>query len=150
MEGSDLSDSPEISLSSPQKARTGPLIRPSQYESEVNGSVGGEKGWAERKGETEEEIEKRIEGAKRAEQREMVRRAARRGVVFGFVVEGDQGTMQHSNKDGHPKGRKHRDDKDTEPQKSAEPSRRKCEAIMQGQVVEPSFAKGDWAIRWRE
>lgn len=28
--------------------------------------------------------------------------------------------------------------------------RRKCEAVRQGQVVEPSFAKGDWAIRWRE
>ncbi|KAI8260276.1 hypothetical protein K4K58_002033 [Colletotrichum sp. SAR11_239] len=28
--------------------------------------------------------------------------------------------------------------------------RRKCEAVMQGKVVEPSFAKGDWAVRWRE
>ncbi|KAI1393948.1 uncharacterized protein F4822DRAFT_386502 [Hypoxylon trugodes] len=27
---------------------------------------------------------------------------------------------------------------------------RKCEAVMQGKVVEPSFAKGDWGIRWRE
>ncbi|KAI0020959.1 hypothetical protein F4780DRAFT_778950 [Xylariomycetidae sp. FL0641] len=27
---------------------------------------------------------------------------------------------------------------------------RKCEAVMQGKVVEPSFAKGDWAVRWRE
>lgn len=27
---------------------------------------------------------------------------------------------------------------------------RKCEAVMSGSVVEPSFAKGDWAIRWRE
>ncbi|RBR26936.1 uncharacterized protein FIESC28_00204 [Fusarium coffeatum] len=25
-----------------------------------------------------------------------------------------------------------------------------CEAVMSGKVVEPSFAKGDWAIRWRE
>jgi hypothetical protein len=25
-----------------------------------------------------------------------------------------------------------------------------CEAIMNGKVVEPSFAKGDWGIRWRE
>ncbi|KAK2775893.1 hypothetical protein CKAH01_12702 [Colletotrichum kahawae] len=28
--------------------------------------------------------------------------------------------------------------------------RRKCEAVMQGKVVEPSYAKGDWAVRWRE
>jgi hypothetical protein len=28
--------------------------------------------------------------------------------------------------------------------------RRKCEAVMGASVVEASFAKGDWAIRWRE
>ncbi|KAI3399937.1 hypothetical protein diail_5093 [Diaporthe ilicicola] len=28
--------------------------------------------------------------------------------------------------------------------------RRKCEAVMNGKVVEPSFAKGDWSVRWRE
>lgn len=28
--------------------------------------------------------------------------------------------------------------------------KRLCEAVMSGKVVEPSFAKGDWAIRWRE
>lgn len=28
--------------------------------------------------------------------------------------------------------------------------RRLCEAVMAGKVVEPSFAKGDWSIRWRE
>ncbi|KAF2740067.1 hypothetical protein EJ04DRAFT_482749 [Polyplosphaeria fusca] len=27
---------------------------------------------------------------------------------------------------------------------------RLCEAVMQGKVVEPSYAKGNWAIRWRE
>lgn len=26
----------------------------------------------------------------------------------------------------------------------------KCEAVMHGKVVEPSFVKGDWAVRWRE
>ncbi|KAI1779612.1 hypothetical protein F4818DRAFT_399947 [Hypoxylon cercidicola] len=26
----------------------------------------------------------------------------------------------------------------------------KCEAVAQGKVVEPSFAKGDWGVRWRE
>lgn len=28
--------------------------------------------------------------------------------------------------------------------------RRKCEAVMNGKVVEPSFAKGPFSIRWRE
>ncbi|KAL1591889.1 hypothetical protein SLS60_011481 [Paraconiothyrium brasiliense] len=28
--------------------------------------------------------------------------------------------------------------------------KRKCEAVMKGVVVESSFAKGDWGIRWRE
>jgi hypothetical protein len=28
--------------------------------------------------------------------------------------------------------------------------RRKCEAVMKGVVVEASFAKGEWGIRWRE
>ncbi|RBQ79898.1 hypothetical protein FVER14953_08554 [Fusarium verticillioides] len=31
-----------------------------------------------------------------------------------------------------------------------EGEKRLCEAVMAGKIVEPSFAKGDWAIRWRE
>jgi hypothetical protein len=31
-----------------------------------------------------------------------------------------------------------------------EEEKRKCEAVMKGTVVEASFAKGEWAIRWRE
>jgi hypothetical protein len=106
--------------------RSGTRIRPAQDVSEVNGSVGGEKGWAERTEETKEMARRRIEGQKRVQQKEMVRCAARRGVVFGFVT-GDAST----------------DEKD-------ENSKRKCEAVMQGKIVEPSFAKGDWGIRWRE
>ncbi|KAF6816740.1 hypothetical protein CMUS01_12222 [Colletotrichum musicola] len=101
--------------------RSGTRVRPPQTQSQVNGSIGGEKGRAERVEETDEMREKRNEGQKKAHEREMVRCAARRGVVFGFVV-GD----------------------------SDEGRRRKCEAVMQGKVVEPSFAKGDWAVRWRE
>ncbi|KAL1633531.1 hypothetical protein SLS56_002917 [Neofusicoccum ribis] len=104
--------------------RSGTRVRPAQGVSEVNGSVGGEKGWAERTDETDEMLEKRRQGQKRAQEREMVRCAARRGVAFGFVV-------------------KQADDDQTE-------ARRKCEAVMQGKVVESSFAKGDWSIRWRE
>ncbi|KAJ9164824.1 Chitinase [Coniochaeta hoffmannii] len=100
--------------------RSGTRIRPSQEVSEVNGSVGGEKGRAERQAETKEAMEKRLEGQRRTKEKEMVRSAARRGVVFGFVV-------------GEGKEEK-----------------RKCEAVMNGIVVEPSFAKGDWSIRWRD
>jgi len=104
--------------------RSGTRIRPSQDVSQVNGSVGGEKGRAERIVETEEMVEKRKSGQRKAKEREMVRCAARRGVAFGLLV-----------KDGS----------DEE-----EGRRRKCEAVKGGKVVEPSFAKGDWAIRWRE
>jgi len=99
--------------------RGGTRIRPPQTESQVNGSIGGEKGKAERIQETDEMREKRSEGQKRAHERELVRCAARRGVVFGFKLDGSE-------------------------------ERRKCEAVMQGKVVEPSFAKGDWAVRWRD
>ncbi|KAI1468708.1 uncharacterized protein F4812DRAFT_458237 [Daldinia caldariorum] len=100
--------------------RSGTRIRPPQTVSQVNGSVGGEKGRAERSEETKENAERRLEGQRKAQQREMVRSAARRGVIFGFAV-GDNTVAP-----------------------------RKCEAVMQGKIVEPSFAKGDWGIRWRE
>lgn len=103
--------------------RSGTRIRPPQSTSEVNGSVGGEKGRAERVDETDEMLEKRRQGQKKARQREMVRCAARRAVVFGLAA----GDGQGEGKD-----------------------RRKCEAVMNGKVVEPSFAKGSWSIRWRD
>ncbi|OTA93678.1 hypothetical protein M434DRAFT_395361 [Hypoxylon sp. CO27-5] len=106
--------------------RSGTRIRPPQNASLVNGSVGGEKGRAERSSETEENARRRLEGQRRAQQREMVRSAARRGVVFGFAVSGG----------GFGGG--------------GGAQLRKCEAVMQGKVVEPSFAKGDWGVRWRE
>ncbi|PSN66746.1 hypothetical protein BS50DRAFT_573558 [Corynespora cassiicola Philippines] len=31
-----------------------------------------------------------------------------------------------------------------------EEEKRKCEAVMKGAAVEPSFAKGEWGVRWRE
>jgi hypothetical protein len=111
-------------------------VRPPQDKTDVNGSIGGEKGWAERTDETVEDIFKRKEGQRIAEEREMVKRAARRGCVFGFVV--DEG-MEKQRNDGK------KDKKD-----SKKAGRRLCEAVMNGAVVEPSFAKGDWGIRWRE
>lgn len=60
------------------------------------------------------------EGQERANVREVIRGAARRAVVFGLPSSSDNET------------------------------RRKCEAVVDGKVIEPSFAKGDWGIRWRE
>jgi hypothetical protein len=103
--------------------RSGTRIRPAQDVSEVNGGVGGEKGRAERTEENEEMLQKRLEGQQKAHERELVRCAARRGVAFGFVMKRTP----------------------SEPEE-----RKKCEAVMQGKVVESSFAKGEWSIRWRE
>ena len=44
------------------------------------------------------------------------------------------------------KGRRNEDDDGSASQMEV----RKAEALMNGMVVEPSFAKGNWAIRWRE
>ncbi|CAM1507594.1 Fc.00g072350.m01.CDS01 [Cosmosporella sp. VM-42] len=118
--------------------RSGTRVRPAQSISEVNGSVGGEKGRAERIGETEEMLEKRKMGQRRAKEREMVRCAARRGVAFGFVVDSDD-----------PSGLNERHKRENERVANIV-ERKKCEAVMLGKVVEPSFAKGDWGIRWRE
>ena len=57
-------------------------------------------------------------GMQKAKEREMVRRAARRGVAFGFEIEGGR--------------------------------RRGVEAVQGARVVESSFAKGEWGVRWRE
>lgn len=78
--------------------RSGTRIRPPQEISEVNGSVGGEKGRAERKAETEEMKEeirkKRLEGDRKAQQKEMIKSVARKGVVFGFEVDGKKKTCE--------------------------------------------------------
>ncbi|KAK7986928.1 hypothetical protein PG988_001916 [Apiospora saccharicola] len=112
--------------------RSGTRIRPAQSVSQVNGSVGGEKGRAERTEETEASLQKRIAGQRRAREREMVRCAARRGWRLA------SGKHGHDGGEGGDKG------DDTK-------NRRKfCEAVMSGKVVEPSFAKGNWSIRWRE
>ncbi|KAH6663549.1 hypothetical protein F5X68DRAFT_195546 [Plectosphaerella plurivora] len=70
-------------------------------------------------GEVGELEEKQKQGQRRARHKEMAKCAARRGVVFGFSIEGSD-------------------------------EKRLCEAVVGGKVVEPSYAKGDWAIRWRE
>lgn len=124
----------------------GVRIRPPQDQSEVNFSVGGERGKAEKIEESADDLEKRRHGAKRAEERETIRRAARRGIVFGFEVPKRESLGTKSK--AKPKARG-KDDGGEDAQASSTEIR-KCEALMNGMVVEPSFAKGNWAIRWRE
>jgi len=125
-----------------------PIVRPPQLESEVNGGIGGEKGRAERTEESAQDLEKRQEGQRLAKEREMVRRAARRGVVFGFMVDvGQDARQEHQPKTS---GRTAKSKNSDGEKQALLMGRRKCEALMQGAVVEPSFAKGNWAIRWRE
>ena len=72
-------------------------------------------------------------GLLKAQQREMVRQAARRGVAFGFEIEGKEG------EEGKGMGEKG----------EVVRSRRKVECVKGGRVVESSFAKGEWGVRWR-
>ena len=84
-------------------------------------------------------LQKRREGQRIAEEKEMVKSAARRLVVFG--IEREDGARD--SKEG--KGGKKKDARE-----GKESDRRMCEAFMNNAVVEPSYAKGDWGIRWRE
>jgi len=61
---------------------------------------------------------KRKEGQRKAEQRELVKCAARRLVYFGYMVTGEDG-------------------KET---------KKYCEAIFKGDIVEAATAKGDWGV----
>lgn len=126
-------------------------VRPAQQQSEINFSAGGgERSRAEKIEETQEDLEKRRQGAKRAEEREMVRRAARRSIVFGVAVQKREPAPQ---KGGKPKAKGKRGAGPVD-EGEAEVSLteiRKAEALMSGgMVVEPSFAKGNWSLRWRE
>ena len=123
---------------------------------------GNQVGWnfpAEIPDKTMEMKQRMFLGQKRAKAREMIRRAARRGVVFGFVVEtqgkgmektelGEKVKRRRKKSDGP--GNKGRKDNWGAEDLSQPEIRRKCEAVQHGKVVEPSFAKGDWEIRWRE
>jgi hypothetical protein len=125
-------------------------VRPPQEQADVSFSVGGERSRGEKIEVSAEDVEKRREGDKRAEEREMVRRAARRLVVFGSAASEqahDQSTIPES---GSKAGRKTKSNKSTDSPAIEATHVRKAEALMNGTVVEPSFAKGNWSIRWRE
>ena len=63
----------------------------------------------------------RLRGMQKAKNREMVRQAGRRGTTLGFLS-WDEG-----------------------PERALP----KVEAVQNGRVVEASFAKGDWGVRWK-
>ena len=73
------------------------------------------------------ELDPRKRGMQRARHREMVRQAARRGVAFGFNV--------------------HTDDTERTTTDNQE-VRKKVLAVQNGETVDPSFAKGEWGVKW--
>jgi DNA polymerase III gamma/tau subunit len=147
MESSEESESEDSPAEVKEQSKPGPMIRPPQNQSEVNFSVGGERGKAERVEESAADIQKKMDGQKQAEEREMVRRAARRAVVFGLTIEQPSTAIPPSQVS---RGSKHKKSASREEESVPEPAKRKCEALMNNVVVEPSFAKGNWSIRWRE
>lgn len=97
----------------------------------------------------QEQRDKAKLGMIKAEQKEIVKRAARRGCVFGFALAANPAdTLTSSNGDNI----KMLAENKLKPNfdNDAIDVRRKCEAVSNGRVVEPSFAKGNWGIRWRE
>ena len=97
----------------------------------------------------QEQRDKAKLGMIKAEQKETVKRAARRGCIFGFALAANpadtlsptHGTLTKASAKDKLKPNFNGD---------AVGARRKCEAVSNGRVVEPSFAKGNWGIRWRE
>lgn len=78
-------------------------------------------------------------GRQRASNREKVRQAARRGAVFGFSIHhGTEPTDASS-------GSKQRLNLSRDRFR-----RRKVEAVQGGRIVEASFAKGPWGVRWKD
>lgn len=71
-------------------------------------------------------------GRQRAKNREKVRQAARRGVVFGFAIDRNDATSSTARSPDAEFGK-----------------RMRVEAVQDGRVVEASFAKGEWGLRWR-
>jgi hypothetical protein len=141
-DGESQDDHSDFGFSDDDTAGQGGVrVRPPQTESDVNFSVGGERSRNEKIEETPLDLEKRREGAKRAEEREMVKRAARRAIVFGLEVP----RMEPLPQKGGKKGKKGEERVELPPTEI-----RKAEGLMNGIVVEPSFAKGNWSIRWRD
>ncbi|MCJ1338338.1 hypothetical protein MMC09_003625 [Bachmanniomyces sp. S44760] len=83
-------------------------------------------------------------GQRLAHQRELVRQAARRGIAFGFIISHHHRREEGNGDEG--KGKKSRENEQAQGHKQ----RKKVEAVQKGKVVESSFAKGEWGVRWRD
>ena len=77
--------------------------------------------------------ERQKEGMQKARERELVRRCARRMVVFG--IHSRVTALSGSGAD--------------EAQELVLEDGRTVEAVQNGRVVEASFAKGEWGLRWK-
>lgn len=129
----------------------GGKARPAQNVSDVNFSVGGERGWVEKIEESEQLKQKRQTGQRRADEREAVRCAARRLCVFGIAEPGEANQNDQENGLAKPRQKKRASGILASQGTERVERRKKCEAVLkEGTVVEPSFAKGEWGIRWRE
>lgn len=80
--------------------------------------------------------DRRVRGMQKARNREMVRQAARRGVAFGFLTSPMEEKLDRV-REGVGVGEDGR-------------RRRRVEAVQGGRVVESSFAKGEWGVRWKD
>ena len=87
---------------------------------------------------TDADVQRRRAGQERADQRELVRQAGRRGVVFGFWYPKPLDDQRRHNAKPRIKGVE-------EEEKEA---KRKVEIMQRGKIVEGSFAKGEWGVRW--
>ncbi|KAI0996038.1 hypothetical protein K3495_g12143 [Podosphaera aphanis] len=107
--------------------------------------------------ETDDLILKQRQGQRLAEEREMVRRAARRGVAFGFKIpdpEDSKADAGHLKKNRKRQGKDHSNDQERQIGTETPKNIKMCEAVVvatkSAVVVEASFAKGDWGVRWRK
>jgi hypothetical protein len=125
--------------------------RPAQKVSDVSFSVGGERGWAEKIEETDEFKKKRLEGQRKADEREAVRCAARRLCAFGIAVLAEAEHCEEETGSGKRRQKKIAPPNVDDGSSERIEKRKKCEALLkEGSIVEASFAKGEWGIRWRE
>ena len=87
---------------------------------------------------TEADLLRRKAGQEKADQRELVRQAGRRGVVFGFW---HSKLTPDQRRQGATAGISTAGEEE-------EVAKRKVEIVQRGKVVEGSFAKGEWGVRW--
>lgn len=89
-----------------------------------------------------------FECQQQAEEWEVVKRAARSACAFRLKLNDKPETAREETPNC--KSRRGESQQANIGKPKVSEHKRKCEAVKGGVVVEGSFAKGDWAIRWRE